>query len=96
VKPLVINGKPVAPGTYTMFIDLKPNNWTLIVSNWNAQTRHDPKNTVEIWGAFAGAEPHVDWWRGAESNCRHRDFQSRALPTELPRRAGIAQIQLVS
>jgi len=26
-------------------------------------------------------------WRGAESNCRHRDFQSRALPTELPRRA---------
>lgn len=24
-------------------------------------------------------------WRGAESNCRHRDFQSRALPTELPR-----------
>jgi hypothetical protein len=26
-----------------------------------------------------------DWWRGTESNCRHRDFQSRALPTELPR-----------
>ena len=30
--PLVINGKTIAPGTYTMFIDLKPNNWTLIVS----------------------------------------------------------------
>jgi hypothetical protein len=27
-------------------------------------------------------------WRGAESNCRHRDFQSRALPTELPRLHG--------
>ena len=27
-----------------------------------------------------GREP----WPGAESNCRHRDFQSRALPTELP------------
>ena len=25
------------------------------------------------------------WCRGAELNCRHRDFQSRALPTELPR-----------
>src|ERR1019366_4954714 len=25
-------------------------------------------------------------WPGAESNCRHRDFQSRALPTELPGR----------
>jgi hypothetical protein len=50
--PLVINGKTVAPGTYTMFIDLKPNNWTLIVSNWKAQTRYDPKNKAEIWGAY--------------------------------------------
>src|SRR5262245_860946 len=30
--PVVINGKTIAPGSYTMFIDLKPNNWTLIVS----------------------------------------------------------------
>jgi hypothetical protein len=50
--PLVINGKTVAPGTYTMFIDLKPEAWTLIVSNWKAQTRYDPKNTAEIWGAY--------------------------------------------
>jgi hypothetical protein len=56
---LVINGKTVAPGTYTMFIDLKPNNWTLIVSNWKTQTRHDPKNTAEIWGAF-GYTPDKD------------------------------------
>ena len=28
------------------------------------------------------------WCRGAELNCRHRDFQSRALPTELPRHGG--------
>ena len=26
----------------------------------------------------------VRQWSGAGSNCRHRDFQSRALPTELP------------
>jgi len=50
--PLVINRKTVAPGTYTMFIDLKPDTWTLIVSNWKAQTHHDPKNTAEIWGSF--------------------------------------------
>jgi hypothetical protein len=57
--PIVINGKTVAPGTYTMFIDLKPNNWTLIVSNWKAQTRYDPKNTAEIWGAY-GYTPDKD------------------------------------
>ena len=28
------------------------------------------------------------WCRGAESNHRHRDFQSLALPTELPRQIG--------
>jgi hypothetical protein len=50
--PLVINGKALAPGTYTLFIDLKPNNWTLIVSRWVAQQRYDPKNTAEIWGAY--------------------------------------------
>jgi Protein of unknown function (DUF2911) len=50
--PLVINGKTVAPGEYSMFIDLKPNNWTLIVSNWPAQTRYDPSNKAALWGAY--------------------------------------------
>ncbi|HMD37280.1 MAG TPA: DUF2911 domain-containing protein [Vicinamibacterales bacterium] len=50
--PIVINRKTIAPGTYTMFIDLKPGNWTLIVSSIVAQKRYDPKNTAEIWGAY--------------------------------------------
>jgi hypothetical protein len=50
--PLVINGKTIAPGTYTMFIDLKPNAWTLIVSSWEAQTRYDPNNKKQLWGAY--------------------------------------------
>jgi len=57
--PLVINGKTVAPGTYTLFVDLKPNNWTLIVSSWKAQTRYDPSNKQEIWGAY-GYTPDKD------------------------------------
>ena len=28
------------------------------------------------------------WWQGPESNWRHKDFQSSALPTELPRHWG--------
>jgi hypothetical protein len=27
--------------------------------------------------------PNIAWWRGTESNRRHMDFQSIALPTEL-------------
>ena len=26
----------------------------------------------------------MKWWPETESNCRHKDFQSSALPTELP------------
>lgn len=57
--PIVINGKTIAPGLYTVFVDLKPNNWTLIVSNWKAQTRYDPSNKNELWGAY-GYTPDKD------------------------------------
>ena len=28
-----VSGTEIAPGGYTMFIDLQPDDWTLIVSN---------------------------------------------------------------
>src|SRR4029450_10669111 len=36
--------KPLPAGEYTMFIDLKPGNWTLIVSNHKPQMTYDPNN----------------------------------------------------
>ena len=57
--PLVISGKTVAPGTYTMFIDLKPNNWTLIVSRWEAQKDFDENNKTQLFGSF-GYTPDKD------------------------------------
>ena len=56
--PLVINNKTVARGEYSLFIDLKPNNWTLIVSSWPAQTTYNPGNTNALWGSF-GYTPTV-------------------------------------
>jgi hypothetical protein len=35
------------------------------------------KKTLDLLGL-------LKWWLGAESNRRHKDFQSSALPTELP------------
>jgi hypothetical protein len=50
--PLVINGKTVLPGEYSLFIDLKENNWTFVVSNWGALPRYDPSSKNGLWGAY--------------------------------------------
>src|SRR5947207_7190130 len=51
--PLVINGKTVPAGEYSIFIDVKrAKDWTFIVSNWPAQTRYDPNNKEALWGSF--------------------------------------------
>ncbi len=50
--PLVMGGKTLAPGDYSLFIDLKENNWTLVVSTWPAQTRFDPTNKEALWGSY--------------------------------------------
>jgi len=57
--PMVINGKTLAPGTYTMFIDLKPNAWTLIVSTFVAQARFNPEDKTTVFGAY-GYTPEKD------------------------------------
>jgi hypothetical protein len=50
--PLVIGGKTVAPGEYSLFVDLKERNWTFVVSTWPAQSTYDPKNKEALWGSY--------------------------------------------
>jgi hypothetical protein len=50
--PLVINGTTLAPGEYSLFIDLKEHNWTFVVSSLPAQTRYDPAEKVATFGAY--------------------------------------------
>jgi len=57
--PLTIAGKTVAPGTYTLFIDLKENDWTFVVSTWPAQTTYDANNKAALWGSY-GYTPDKD------------------------------------
>lgn len=58
--PLTIRETEIAPGGYTMFIDLEsPEEWTLIVSNWQPQRRYDPNNDRELWGSY-GYTPEKD------------------------------------
>ena len=51
--PLVINGKTVPLGEYSLFIDLKPNNWTFVVSSWAASPKYDPQNKEALWGSYS-------------------------------------------
>jgi hypothetical protein len=50
--PLVIAGRTIASGEYTIFIELSRRTWTLIVSTWPAQTTYDEKNKNALWGAY--------------------------------------------
>jgi hypothetical protein len=50
--PLQIGGKQVAAGEYSLFIDLKENTWTLIVSSWGAKTSGRDPNKDALWGSY--------------------------------------------
>jgi hypothetical protein len=50
---LMFGDKRVAPGEYSLFVDLKsPNEWTLIISTWAAQAKFNPQDKDALWGAY--------------------------------------------
>jgi len=50
--PLVIGGKALPAGEYSVFIELKEGAWTLVVSSWAQQKTYDPKNKEALWGSY--------------------------------------------
>ena len=42
---------------------------------------------INAWICVSANPEKILWWLGTESNRRHADFQSAALPTELPSRS---------
>ena len=50
--PLKIGAGLAKPGTYTLFVDLKENNWTFVVSTLPAQAKYDPNEKVAVWGGY--------------------------------------------
>jgi hypothetical protein len=50
--PLVIGGKTIAPGVYNVFVELKPGNWTLVLSNQPRQPKYDPNDKVNLYGSY--------------------------------------------
>jgi hypothetical protein len=57
--PLEIGGKKLAPGEYSLFVDLKESGWTLIVSTQPYQEKYDASDKVRTWGSF-GYDPKSD------------------------------------
>jgi hypothetical protein len=57
--PLEIGGKKLAPGEYSLFVDLKEAGWTLIVSTQPYQEKYDASDKVKTWGSF-GYDPKFD------------------------------------
>ena len=50
--PLVFGTTTIAPGEYTLFIDLGATPWDFIVSSWPAQVGYDADNREALFGAF--------------------------------------------
>ena len=71
-----------------LLLDLKRvSRWRLFWCKTAYRWRHSEGMKPKEKGSatvLIVTNPYLIWWPGAESNHRHKDFQSSALPTELP------------
>ncbi len=57
--PIVIDDTRLEPGEYTMFIQVGPEPWILIISTWPAQETYDYQEREALFGAY-GYTPDRD------------------------------------
>jgi hypothetical protein len=50
--PLAFGGKAIAPGTYSVFVDLKEREWTFVLSTQTAQVTYDRNEKLATFGAY--------------------------------------------
>ncbi|RPJ52640.1 MAG: DUF2911 domain-containing protein [Acidobacteria bacterium] len=50
--PLVFGGKTLPAGEYSVFVDLKEGNWTLVFSKQPFQQKYDPQDKVNTFGSY--------------------------------------------
>ena len=50
--PLVFGGKTIAAGTYSVFVELKEQGWTFVLSSQPVQEKYDPNDKVKLFGAY--------------------------------------------
>lgn len=48
---LVLAGKTLPAGEYSLFVELKEGAWTLVLSNQRALEKYDPKDKSATWGS---------------------------------------------
>lgn len=50
--PLTIGGTTVPPGVYSVFVDLKKNAWTFVLSTQPVMPKYDANDKVQLYGAY--------------------------------------------
>jgi hypothetical protein len=66
---LEIGGKKLEPGSYSLFVDLKENGWSLVVSKQPAAEKYDPNEKSKTWGSY-NYDPKFDVAKAAMRNSK--------------------------
>ena len=50
--PIIVGGTRLEPGVYNVFVDLRKDDWTLVLTTQPRQPRYDPNDKVNLYGSY--------------------------------------------